>query len=60
MINKLLHKEMDKQKLTYTSLSRKCELNPVTVKKALTGDAKLSVYEVIAKALNKTIKYTVE
>jgi len=61
MINKLLKKEMEEQDLTFTSLSRKCDLNPVTVKNALeTNNGKISIYEIIAKALDKKIKYTVE
>lgn len=60
MINQLLHKEMKAQRHNYTSLAKETGLNPHTVKKALTGDAKISVYEVIAKALNKRIKYTIE
>ena len=51
MISKLLSKEADKLGLNPTDLSRLTGLNPVTVKKALTGDAKLSVYDAVAKAL---------
>ena len=60
VISKLLKKEMTKQKLTYASLSRKADMNPQTVKKALNGDAKLSVYQEIAKSLGKKITWVVE
>ncbi len=61
MINKLLHDEMIKQELDYSKLARKCDISPITVKKALIdGNGKLSVYEGVAAVLGKKIKYTLK
>lgn len=60
MVNELLKQKMIDVSETPTSISRKANLNIATVRKALSGDAKLSVYIAIARALNSTLKITVE
>ena len=59
-LNELLTKEMESQDSNYTELSRDTRLNVATIKRAMTGDAKLSVYYAIASALDVSIKFTVE
>lgn len=59
-LRELLTKEMESQGSNHTELSRDTRLNVATIKRALTGDAKLSVYNAIADALDVGIKFTVE
>lgn len=59
-LREALFNKMKSDGLNPTDLSRETKLNVVTIKRALTGDAKLSVYHTIAKALGVTIKYTVD
>lgn len=46
--------------LNPTDISRMAKMSPVTIKRALSGNGKLSVYIAIARAMGATIKITVE